>query len=111
MSVSSFGSGYSGKMVDYLVESESVKSSTSFLNSQISFMILEWGYLGLGLYMAMIVAIYIMNRKFYIAIDDSYWKTISFGFSGIILLYAICTFTKHCGYLSRPLFCFGCWQV
>lgn len=94
MSISTFGSEFSGKMVNYLVSNDLVKSATSFVNSQIAFMMLEWGFLGLGLYMAIIVKIYLMNRKFYMAIDDPYWKTISFGFSGIVFLYGIGAFYK-----------------
>ncbi len=94
MSVSSFGGAYSGSIVTYLVSKDFVYSADSFTNSQIAFMMLEWGFLGLGIYIFIIVRIYLMNRKFYLAIDDPYWKTLSFGFSGIILLYGITSFYK-----------------
>ena len=95
VSISALGSEYSGKMLKYLLDDDLVQNATSFVNSQLAFMMFEWGFLGLGLYFFMIVKIYLMNRKFYIAIDDEYWKTISFGFSGIILLYGIASFYKQ----------------
>ena len=95
VSVSALGSEYSGNILKYLLNEKMVRNATSFVNSQLAFMMFEWGFLGLGLYFLMIVKIYLMNRKFYLAIDDEYWKTISFGFSGIILLYGIASFYKR----------------
>ncbi len=95
VSISALGDEHSGNMLKYLLGNGLVKDATSFVNSQLAFMMFEWGFLGLGLYFVIIARIYLMNRKFYIAIEDEYWKTISFGFSGIILLYCIASFYKQ----------------
>jgi hypothetical protein len=51
---------------------------------------IEYGYLGFTLYLLIpMFLIFGINERFYKKIDDNYWKTISFGFAGIIFSYFI----------------------
>lgn len=51
---------------------------------------IEYGYLGFMFYYLLpLFLLFKMNLKFYKNIEDVYWKTISFGFSGIIVSYLI----------------------
>lgn len=104
VSLSAFGSGFEGKVLSYLLENDMVTRATSFINSQIAFMLLEWGFLGFGIYLAVIVKIYLMNMRFYKAIGDPYWQKVSFGFSGIIVLYVITIFYKTV-WVMEPTVC------
>lgn len=46
---------------------------------------IEYGYLGFVFYFLMpLFLFYKMNERFYRNIDDNYWKSISFGFAGIL---------------------------
>lgn len=59
--------------------------------NQISAIMSEFGVLGLVLFLLMIFRVYRMNDGFFLKVKDDWWRSISFGFSGIIFLYCIST--------------------
>lgn len=63
-------------------------TSASHAN-QIAATMSEFGLLGVILFLLMIHRIYIKNNLFFSKVEDPFWKSVSFGFSGIILIFVL----------------------
>jgi O-antigen ligase len=59
--------------------------------AQLSVSLLEIGSLGVLLFLLVILQVFRMNNAFRKRTDDRYWKSISFGFEGLILLFVLGT--------------------
>jgi len=76
-------------------------------NQQISWTMLELGYLGLMLFFIIIYQVYKINELFFLnQTKDKYWKAISFGFTGIIFIFVIGTIYTSVWYKDIIGFCF-----
>ena len=76
-------------------------------NQQISWTMLELGYLGLMLFFIIIYRVYKINELFFLnQTKDKYWKAISFGFTGIIFVFVIGTIYTSVWYKDIIGFCF-----
>ena len=58
----------------------------NYSRTQLSRTMLEWGYLGLFLFLILFYFCFRMNHNFYRNINDPFWKSISFGYNGILFL-------------------------
>lgn len=107
----SFFGGFSGRL---WTEFEDMPVSRI---NQIASIMSEFGILGLVLFFLIVYRVYRMNQTFFSRTADSYWKSISFGFSGIIFLYALSTVYLSVWYadgtaslfwiLAAVIFCIG----
>ena len=50
-------------------------------------MSLEYGWIGAILFLWLFIPLFRINQKFFRATKDRYWKSISFGFKGILFTY------------------------
>lgn len=96
----SFFGGFSGELW-----SEFEDMPVSNIN-QISAILGEFGVLGLILFLLMIFQVYRMNEEFSSKVKDDFWKSVSFGFSGIIFLYCMATIYVSVWYSDALAFWF-----
>lgn len=57
--------------------------------NQLSSILIEMGFPGLIFYLWIIIMAFVMNHKFFINVEDNYWKAISIGLDGIIFMHLI----------------------
>jgi hypothetical protein len=57
--------------------------------NQIAATMSEFGILGLLLFLLMIFKIYMINNRFFSNTKDPFWKSTSFGFNGVILIFLV----------------------
>lgn len=60
--------------------------------TEFAMMALEYGFVGVILFLWILFTIYRKNKKFFAETEDPFWKAISFGYRGIILLYLLAFF-------------------
>lgn len=74
--------------------------------NQIASTLSEWGILGLIVLFLIILQIYRMNSILFTVSTDKFWRVISYGFSGIILLYVMSTLYVPIFYCDTGAFFF-----
>jgi len=85
----SYFSGYEGRL------SQEFSSEGGYeMKPQLARIVTEMGILGVILYVVFFVYIYHINSVLYRNIKDKYWRSISIGFRGIIILYAMAFFYR-----------------
>ncbi|MCZ6594936.1 MAG: hypothetical protein O6943_08480 [Bacteroidetes bacterium] len=82
---------------------------TDFARTQLSRTLIEFGFFGLLVNFLIIYQVYRMNKKFFVKIDDIYWKSVSHGFFGIIFLFTAATVYANIWY-STPI-AFSFWFI
>lgn len=74
--------------------------------NQIARTLSEFGLVGLILYFLLLYKVYRMNQVLFKKVNDTYWKAVSFGFSGIIFLYVLASIYIPLLYWNASAFLF-----
>lgn len=74
--------------------------------NQITRTLSEFGLVGLILYFLLVYKVYRMNQVLFKKVNDTYWKAVSFGFSGIIFLYVVASIYIPLLYWNASAFVF-----
>jgi hypothetical protein len=96
----SFFSQYSSQLFEI--------SSVSHANQYAATMS-EFGLLGLIIYILIIFKIFLMNNQFFKISKDPFWKSISFGFSGMIIIFLLGGMYIPLWHSDALAFCF--WSI
>lgn len=59
------------------------------LYTQVSRILAEFGYLGLALFLVLMIILYRVNSRLFRRTDNAYWKALSLGFSGMLFVYIV----------------------
>jgi|GEM_PF-6887212 len=83
-----FGYGPGTMTESFTQDKASVMESLSIYYGITEFALisLEYGFFGLGFFIWIILTVYRVNHRFFVHVDDPYWKAISFGMKGIIFV-------------------------
>ena len=85
-----FGPGSaSPSFIGFAGDLEKKYSDLRIWGVQLSWTLLEYGFLGLILFIGLFIVLFRFNSKFYLRIDDNFWKAIAFGYNGLVFVMII----------------------